>query len=301
MKNIAVTILVAAVIIIVALMFVCFQVRQTEFALVTRFGKPVRQFVEPGFHFRWPVPIEQVLKFDARMRTFEAEIGETTTKGAVPIIVNTYVVWRINDPLKFFNAVGTIDQAKSKLRSQINDTQNKITGLHEFGEFVNSDPEKIRFEQIQQQMLEDINEPALNNYGIKIVAVGIKQLKISEDTTEDVFDRMRAERQRKSSALQAQGQAEALRITSEANARKTEILAAADAQAKTIRGAGAAEAAKYLEMLKDDPQFGIYLQDLEALEEILKERSTIVISADAEPFKLLKEIPDLEPAEEKNK
>ncbi|MBN1796475.1 MAG: protease modulator HflC [Sedimentisphaerales bacterium] len=299
MKKLAITILVAVVIVAIALYFTCFQVRETEFAIVTRFGDPVREIMKPGFYFNWPMPIEQVLKFDARMKVFETETGETTTKGAVPIIVNTYVVWRIQEPLTFFKSVGTTEQAESKLRSQINDTQNKVVGLHEFGEFVNSDPEKIRFEQMQQEMLDDISKPALNNYGIEIVTMGIKQLKVSEDTTENVFERMRVERERKSMALEAQGSAEALRITSKAEAEKTEILAAAEAEAKTIRGRGAAEAAKYLAMLEADPLFGIFLQNLEALEQILKERATIVFSADTEPFNLLKEIPKLEPAEKK--
>ncbi|MHC4070001.1 MAG: SPFH domain-containing protein, partial [Planctomycetota bacterium] len=93
MKNLAITILIAAVIVILGLYFVSFQVRETEATLVTRFGKPTREITEPGWYAKWPMPIERVYKFDARMKNFTAELGETTTKGAVPIIVNTYVVW----------------------------------------------------------------------------------------------------------------------------------------------------------------------------------------------------------------
>ena len=82
------------------------------------------------------------------MRVFEADLGETTTKGAVPIIVNTYVVWKIAEPLVFFNSVGTIKEAENKLLSQLSDTQNKVIGRHDFAEFVNSDPAKIKFEDI---------------------------------------------------------------------------------------------------------------------------------------------------------
>lgn len=296
MKNIAITILVSVIIIVAAILAVCFQVRETEFALVTRFGKPVRTFVKPGFQFRWPAPIERVHKFDARMRLFEAEPGETTTKGAVPIIVNTFVVWKIADPLQFFNAVGTVEQAESKLRSQVSDTQNKIIGQHDFADFVNSDPAKIRFEQIQSEMLADINEPALNNYGIEIVAVGIKQLKVSEDTTEDVFARMRAERKRKTEATIAEGNAEAARIKSEADAKKTELIAAAEARAKAIMGQGDAEAAQHYKLLEQDPDFAIFLRDLDTLKKVLKERATLIFSGETEPFDLLQKIPDIEPA-----
>jgi membrane protease subunit HflC len=133
MKNIAITIFIVLIIIVMSLYLVSFQVRQVESALVTTFGKPTRGHVEPGWYFKWPAPIERVHRFDSRMRILEADVGETTTKGAMPIIVSTYVVWKIAEPLNFFNAVGTVKEAESKLISQINDTQNKVIGQHYFG------------------------------------------------------------------------------------------------------------------------------------------------------------------------
>jgi len=186
MKNIAVTIFIVLVVAIMSLYLISFQVRETEFVLVTTFGKPTRQITEPGWRFKWPTPIERVHKFDSRMRVLEAELGETTTKGAVPIIVNTFIVWKIAEPLEFFNAVGTIKEAKSKLRNQISDTQNKVVGGHSFGEFVNNDTEKIKFKQIEEEMLADLKQAVRTNYGIEIMALGIKQLKISEDVSKDV-------------------------------------------------------------------------------------------------------------------
>ena len=90
MKNIAVMIFILLIVAVWGLFLVSFQVREIESALVTRFGKPIRgEITEPGFYFKWPSPIEQVYKFDSRMNVLEADLGETTTKGAVPIIINT--------------------------------------------------------------------------------------------------------------------------------------------------------------------------------------------------------------------
>jgi len=295
MKNIAVTIFIVLVVAAMALYLVSFQVRETEFALVTTFGKPTRQITEPGWRFKWPMPVEQVQKFDSRMRVLEAELGETTTKGAVPIIVNTYIVWKIAEPLEFFNAVGTVKEAENKLRSQINDTQNKVIGRHPFGEFVNNDPDRIKFEQIEDEMLADLKQTVRANYGIEIMTLGIKQLKVSEDVSKDVFERMRAERNRRTEAIIAEGSAEAIKIKTDADSKRTELLAAAEARAKAIRGEGDAEAAKYYKMLEEDPQLAMFLRDIEALKKTLQERATIVISADTEPFKLLKKAPDIKP------
>lgn len=295
MKNAAITVLIILVVLILGLYLVSFQVRETELGLVTHFGKPVRDLIEPGYYFKLPAPIERVYKFDSRMRTFEADLGETTTKGAVPIIVNTYIVWRIEKPLAFYNSVGSINEAETYLRSQLSDTQNTVVGQYAFADFVNSDASKIKIDEIQDKMLANLQKAVSADYGIKIEALGIKQLKISEDTSKDVFERMRAERNRKTLATIAQGNAEAVRIKTDADSKKAELLAAAEARAKAIRGQGDAEAAKYYQMLEADPQLAMFLRDIESLKKVLENRATIVFSADSEPFKLLKEMPSLQP------
>jgi membrane protease subunit HflC len=295
MKSAAITILVLLIMVVLGFMLFSFQVRQIESALLTTFGEPKRQITEPGLYFRWPAPIQNVHKFDSRQRVFEADIGETTTKEATPVIVNTYVVWRIARPLDFFNSVGTVKEAESKLLSQISDTQNKVIGRHSFSEFVNSDPDKIKFRQIEDEMLEVIKAPVAENYGIEITHLGIKQLKISEDVSKNVFDRMRSEREQRVSAIISEGNAEATKIKSDADSKKEQLLIAAEARAKAIRGAGDAEAAKYYKQLEEDPELAMFLRDIEALKKILEKRSTVVLSGDTEPFRLLKSMPDIGP------
>ena len=295
MKNIAITIFILLVVVVLGLYLLSFQVREIESALVTTFGRPGREITEPGWYFKWPAPIELVYKFDSRMRVFESDLGETTTKGAVPIIVNTFIVWKIAEPLRFFNAVGTVREAENKLRSQLSDTQNKVIGRHFLSEFVNSDPSKIKFDVISTEMLADLREAVRGDYGIEIKTIGIKQLKVSKDVSKDVFERMRAERRRKTEATIAQANAAATKIRTDADSKKIELLAAAEARAKAIRGQGDAEAAKYYKMLEADPELAMFLRNVEALKKILQKRSTLVLSADTEPFTLLKQMPALEP------
>jgi membrane protease subunit HflC len=272
-----------------------FQVRETESALVMTFGKATRQITEPGLYFKWPPPIEMVQKFDSRSRGLVAEMGETPTKGAVPIIVNTFIVWRVAEPLAFFNAVGTISEAENKLITQISDTQNKVIGRHDFSEFVNSDPAKIKLDEIEKEMLAEIQKAVRSDYGIEIKTIGIRQLKISEDVSKDVFERMKAERNRRTEATIAEGNAASKKIVTDALSMQTELLAAAEARAKAIRAQGDAEAAQYYKLLEQDPQLAMFLRDIDALKKILEQRATVVISADTEPFKLLRQMPDLKP------
>ncbi|MGB2809332.1 MAG: SPFH domain-containing protein [Sedimentisphaerales bacterium] len=299
MKNLTITIFIVLIFAIMGLWLFLFQVRETESALVTTFGEAKRVITEPRLCFKWPRPIQRVYKFDSRMRVLEANLGETTTKGAVPIIVNTYVVWKIADPLQFFNANehGSITEAKKKLLSQISDIQNRIIGQHYFSEFVNSDPSKIIFEDIEKEMLDEFNikQNVKEKYGIEIKTVGIKQLKISEDVSKNVFERMIAERDRKTLATISEGNAEASSIKDDANSIKIEILAAAEARAKSIQAEGDARAAKYYKLLEADPGLAIFLQDIEAIKKILERNTVIVLSTDAYPFNLIKEKPTIVP------
>ena len=296
MKNIAIVIFIVLIVVILGLYLFSFQVRETQSVLVTTFGKPTREITDPGWKFKWPAPIQTKHPFDSRMRVFESDLIETETAERVPIVVNTYVVWRIAEPLGFFNAVGTVREAESKLLSQISDTQNTVIGRHSFGEFVNSDPNEIKFPQIEEEMRTGLQQAVANaDYGIEIKTLGIKQLKISKDVSEKVFERMRAERNTKYQATIAHGNAEATKIKADADSKKTELLATAEAKAKAIQAEGDAEAAKYYKMLEADPEFAMFLRRIDAAREILKERSTVILREGSWLVDLFKGMPNIEP------
>lgn len=299
MKNIWIFVIVILVIVISIMMLFSFKVRETEVVLVTTFGRATRTETEPGLKFfKWPRPINVVHKFDSRYQLYESRQEETNTKGGEPIIVTSYVVWKVGDPLKFLNAVQDKTGAENNIKGLLRNTQNSVIGRHYFSEFVNSDPEKIKFTEIEKEMRQAIAEHALNEYGIDIKLVGIKQLGVDKEVTKDVFKRMEADRERKTNKILADGKAEADKIRAEADAMKAILEAIAEAEAKAIRGAGDAEAAKYYEMLEEDPELAMFLRDVEALKKILEEKSTIILGADTEPVKLLRGIPDIKPKQE---
>ncbi len=303
MKNIAIAIFIGLIVITLSLYLVSFQVRDTESCLVTTFGKPTRPLVDPGVHFKWPFPIQQVYKFDSRMRVFAPQVEEAPTAGGEPIIVNTYVVWKIAQPLEFFNAVKTVKKAEDELlRSRIRNTQNSVIGRHYFAEFVNSEPSRVKFKEIEAEMLAELRKAVADaNYGIEIKALGIKQLKVSEEVSKEVFERMKAERIRRAAEIISQGSVEANKIRTDADRKSQELIAAAEARAKIIRGKGDAEAAKYYKMLDANPQLAMLLRDLESLEVTLKDRTTFIVPTDTEPFKLLQGMPDLKPVNKTEK
>ncbi len=295
MKNVSSLIFVVLVVVVLGFYMFTFQVRETEIALVTLFGDPVRTLDKPGLYLKWPTPINHVYKFDSRSYLYESVMEETNTRGGEPIIVTSYVIWSISDPLKYLESVQDKDGAEKQLFSLLRNSQNTVIGQHYFSEFVNSNPEKIQFSSIEEQMLDSIEGPAEEEYGINVRTVGIKQLGVSEKVTQEVFARMKADRQRKTEAILAQGSSQATAIRTEAESKKTEILAIAETHAQSIRGAGDAEAASYYKLLQEDPDFALFLRNIEALKTILSEKSTVVIDAETEPMELLKKVPDIKP------
>ncbi len=296
MKNVSILVFIVLIVLVLVLCSVSFQVRETESALVTRFGEVSRTIVDsPGFYWKWPRPIESVRKFDSRSNLLVGKMEETTTRGADNILVTSYLVWKIAEPQKYLESVKNEAGANKHLKGLLRNVQNTEIGQHYFSEFVNSDAEKIQLARIENNMYESLKAEALKDFGIDIEVVGIRQLGISKNVTTTVFDRMKSERERKTKSIIKEGGSEAKQITSEADAKATQLMAVVEGYAKSIRGEGDAEAAKYYKMLEEEPEFAMYLQDIETLKNILKEKSTIILGSETDLINLLKGIPAISP------
>jgi membrane protease subunit HflC len=296
MKNVSILLFIVLIVLVLVLCSVTFQVRETESALVTRFGEVSRTIVDdPGFYWKLPRPIDSVRKFDSRSKLLVGAMEETTTRGADNILVTSYIVWKIAEPQTYLESVKNEAGAMKHLKGLLRNVQNTEVGQHYFSEFVNSDAEKIQLETIENNMYQSLKSKALADFGIDIEVVGIRQLGISKGVTTNVFERMQAERSRRKETIIAQGESEATKIKSEADAKAMQLLAIVEGYAKSIRGGGDADAAKYYKMLEEEPEFALYLQDVETLKSILKEKTTIVLGSETDLINLLKGKPNIKP------
>lgn len=287
-RNLLMLLAGAAVAALFVLLQVLFILREGEVAVVTTFGKPERSLTEAGPYFRWPWPVQRVYRFDARVRCMEGVLQETMTRDGKNILVSLYAGWRIQDPRLFLERVGGVQQAESNLDGLLRSYKNAVIGRYSFANLVNVDPTAIRFEEIEAGILDAARPEALSRYGIELAFAGIRKLELPEAITAKVFDRMRAERNEIAERYRSEGEAEAIRIRAEADRRRDELLAQADADAKRIRAEGDAEAAAFYKVFEKDPQLAIFLRKLEAMENTLKEKSTVVLSTDTAPFDLLR-------------
>ena len=127
MKRNVLTVVIGAVLIVIfALLLFVFQVRQSEVAVVTTFGKPTAQpYAEPGAYFKWPWPIQKVYQFDQRVQNFEDKYSENLTKDQINLLTSVYVGWKISDAATFFPkfAGGSVAAAQSQLEQMIRSAQ----------------------------------------------------------------------------------------------------------------------------------------------------------------------------------
>ncbi|RKY12467.1 MAG: hypothetical protein DRP52_04630, partial [Planctomycetota bacterium] len=225
MKNFWTILSVVIVVVILLLSLVLYQVRETETVIVVRFGDPVRKEEQPGLKMKFPQPIEVVHRFDSRSRLFDdTPIEEISPAGGESIILKSYAVWAIAEPGVFLTVIEDVERAEDTLYTLLRKAQNSVVGKHYFSEFVNTDPDKIQFEQIEEEILNEIRGEAMQAYGIAIKTVGIKLLDVPKDVTAKVFERMKADRNRKRDSILAEGNAKAERIRSDAEAKQKELL-----------------------------------------------------------------------------
>lgn len=270
-----------------ALLF-CFQVRTTEVAVVTTFGRYSRDLTEPGLYFRLPVPVQNVHRFDNRLQDFESKFETSTTRDAKNLLAAIYVGWRIDSARKFLeNFNGDVIKAEGTLEGLVRNAKNAVIGRYVFSDLISPDPKAVKFDQLEAEILKEIQGPAKETYGLSVELVGIKQLGLPEAITGKVFERMRAERDRLVKQYQGEGNARAQEIRSEADRKRDELLAKAQASKLRMMGEAEAQASKELAVLEKNPSLAVFLYQLNALKESLRERTTLFLDQKTAPFNLL--------------
>jgi membrane protease subunit HflC len=289
MKRNPLTLFIGAVLILLfALLLFVFQVRKSEVAVVTTFGKPTRD-AAPGPHLKWPWPIQKVYKFDQRIQTFEDKFTEDLTADNNNLLTMVYVGWRIADPKTFFPkfADGSVAAAERMLDGLLRSAKSAVVGRHGLSDFVNADETQLKFDAIEDE-IKAIVEAQLraNDCGIQIEFLGIKKLGLPESVTQSVFDRMSSERKVLADRSQYEGEAEAQKIRSAAERQAREQLANAEAEATRIRGQGEARAAELLPVFESNPALANFELRLKALEQSLQDRATLIFDERTPPFDL---------------
>ena len=263
-------------------------VREGQAVLVTRFGRPVRADTAAGLHWKLPWPIDEAIWFDMRRRVYEGGHTEMLTRDKKNVIVRTFVVWRIGDPLTFAQSIGAESQAEGKLDGLLTNAAISTLGEHDLSAIVSTNPADIQVDQIEADLIAGTAGIARKSYGVEIEQIRLERIALPEENVAAVFEQMRAERRQYAAKFRAEGEREASRIRSDAELEAARILAAGTEQEARIRGQSAAEVAKiYADAHRIDPELYRFTRSLESLDKLVGGETSLVLRTDAEPFSLL--------------
>jgi membrane protease subunit HflC len=272
----------------VALYATALVVREGQAVLVTRFGRPLRADTGAGLHWKLPWPVDQATWLDMRRRVYEGGHTEMLTRDKKNVIVRTFVVWRIGDPLTFAQAIGAQEDAEGKLDGLLTNAAISTLGGHDLSAIVSTNPQDLAVDQIETELLAGTAPAARKSYGVEIEQIRLERIALPEENVKAVFEQMRAERRQYAARFRAEGEREASRIRSEADLEAARIRATGEEEEARIRGQSAAEVAKtYAEAHRIDPQLYRFTRSLASIDQLVSDGTTLILRTDAEPFSLL--------------
>src|SRR5688572_11712809 len=276
-STVWIAIAVAAVFVLLGSVYV---VREGETAMVLKFGR-VERTAGPGLHFKIPM-VEKAFKFDRRLQVLDAEPERYLTSERKDVAVDFFAIGMIHDVGAFYRATGGDESiAVQRLAPIIKDSLRNEINARTLTEVVSGSRAEVIGPQITA-----INEGAAT-MGVRIVDLRIKQIDLPTDSQviQDVYRRMRAQRQQVASALRAEGAEQANTVRAQADRDKEVIVAEAERDAQRLRGEGDALAAKtYAAAANKDPGFYAFQRSLEAYRKSFSDGEAVIVLERDDPF-----------------
>ncbi len=262
-----------------------FTVDQRQYAIVFQLGEIKEVVKEPGLKFKWPM-IQNVRYFDRRILTMDSvEPERFLTAEKKPVLVDSFVKWRIADVNQYYISVGGDELlARTRLSQVVNSGLREEFGRRTVHDVVSGERDKI-MEDVQKKA--DIDARQI---GVEIVDVRLKRVDLPPEVSESVYRRMETERKRVANELRSQGAAEAEKIRADADKQREVIVAEAYRDAQKIKGEGDAKAAAiYAKAFGENPEFYAFYRSLEAYRQSFSSKQDVmVVEPSADFFKYLK-------------
>ncbi len=257
-----------------------FIVQQTQYALVLRFGAVQSAIREPGLKFKLPL-IDNVTYFDKRVLDLDLPVQTLLSADRQNLEVDAFTRYRIVDPLKFYQAVGSITLANQRLSSFTNSVMRNVLASASRDAIVRTDRANL-----MNRIQEDVNTQA-GSLGIEMIDVRLTRVDLPAANSQAVYQRMRTEREREAADLRANGQQQAQTIRARAERESTVIRAEANRQAEQLRGQGDADRNRILaEAFGQDPDFFAFYRSMQAYEVGFKSGDTrFVLSPNSDFFR----------------
>lgn len=250
-----------------------FVVTELERAVMLEFGAVVQEDIEPGLHFKKPF-INDVIKFDSRVLTLDAEPERFLTLEKKAVIVDSFAKFRVDEAQRFYTATsGDERRAELLLRQRINNGLRNEISKRSLHEVVSGERDEL-----MNILTRRLDEVAREELGVRVVDVRVKRIDLPPEVSQSVYDRMNTEREIEAREHRAQGQELAAGIRADAEKQREVILAEAYAEAEEIRGEGDAQAAAiYAAAFNKDPEFYQFYRSMAAYPRTFSDKGDILL------------------------
>jgi membrane protease subunit HflC len=245
-----------------------FTIYQTQQALVLRLGNPQAPITTSGLHMKAPF-IDTVVYIDKRILDLEAPAQEVIASDQKRLVVDAFARYRIKDPLRFYQTLGSIQGANSQLAILLNSALRRMLGEATFIHVVRDQRAEL------MSRIRELVDKEATSYGIEVVDVRIRRADLPEQNSQAVYQRMQTERQREAAEFRAQGAQRGQEIRSRADREVTVLVAEATSQSEQIRGEGDATRNQiFADAFNKDPDFFAFYRSMQAYEASLKSSDT---------------------------
>jgi len=304
-KRLVLWSVVALFVIAIASFMTTYTVSFNEAAVLTTFGQADEdaEAIQEGLHFKLPYPFQTVTKYDTRVRFVQARGEAIQTADSRQIIVESFCLWRVSDPLQFFRRFNSSGErsadhyreADRTLRDWLRSSLSLTSRRYGLGELFPGEGGISKLDDLEVAILQSLRERAsgdgsaggLDAYGIEIVQIGINRVALPQETTQTVIERMRTNRARLVKAIESRGLAEASAIESQADSNARRIMSFAQLRGEEIKSQGDLEAAQYLGEMAVKPELAVFLKNLDLWREMTAKRTTLLFSTSFPGFELL--------------
>jgi modulator of FtsH protease HflC len=275
--GIAAALIIAALIAAYSTLFTVYQTRQ---ALVVRLGNPVRVITEPGLNFKIPF-FDSVIHIDNRILDLENPAQEVIASDQKRLVVDAFARYRIKEPLKFYQTVGNVEGANSRLSTLLNSALRRVLGEATLIQVVRDQREEL-MASVRKQL-----EAEAQAFGIAIVDVRIRRADLPEQNSQAVYQRMITERQRQAQEFRSLGLQRAQEIRAKADRDVIVVQAEAQSKGEQIRGEGDAERNRiFADAFGRDPEFFSFYRSMQAYEAALRANDTrMLLKPDSDFFR----------------
>jgi membrane protease subunit HflC len=295
---------------ILALMSI-FTVDPSEFVYVTQFGEPVAVYDgdkdgDAGLHWRWPWPVQSVLRLDRRLQYFDlpgAEFSTFDPKGNTVdkmLVVEAYACWRIlgkdEDPEavdRFIRRLGTPEQARLIVGQLVNSALGARIGQMKMDELISTALTEdkatrkidITMAKLREAIRDQLRPQMREVYGVELVDIGLRRFNHPLQARDAILARIKSERKRMADSYRNQGETEAKNIVTEAKRAVSDMLADADHKAKVVRGEAQTQADRIrTQAHAKDPDFYVFLKKLDKMQSILGDNRTLLLLSTHRPI-----------------